>query len=183
MGKLMIKMLKIILVLCSLSVIQSCQNKGTDVGNPVQPDVPQKQSCPVGYNCYDKDPCAGARCALPPYIDIHQIEICKTLSRCSGATDDFLNYCMNATNNQPGLGEVLNLNYQNYKELGQAYRDKKIIIQKQNYNSCMKTLNEISCDNSWFKEAFDVSKLEDFSRIHQILYSDEACLKTYEEYK
>ncbi len=95
-------MKKIILIICLF--ISSCQQDGTDVGNPVQ------GTC--GSNL------ASTACVSTPYIKIQVAQICKKLADVYGVNE---NDCYTNVNNQTGLSPYTALNIDSFSDLDLAY--------------------------------------------------------------
>jgi len=163
----------ITLILISLSITSCKFDIGTDVGNPAKPQNGLQEEPPPTN-------CGGSRC-LPPQAGLIAGNSCHVLYTCTNGLNEneFMNNCFNQVYELTGLNSILSKGYDSYKSLDVAYQQHEISWNYANYNSCINSISDLTCNSDVLNYAFNVNTPNDFTRVHRLLYSNESCLNMF----
>ena len=166
------KLIKVLLIVLWFS---GCNNLlDTDTGNPITPGEPQQGQDCGGFN--------NTRCMPTSAVSIQVGTICRYLNKCADIpieTQNDVQACTDNVSNQSGLAEKIKLPFINFGELNAAYNSKKLITNSILWNTCLHSIENLSCDSAVSQNSFNKNFPEGFSRIHNLLDADISCLQIY----
>jgi len=165
----------IILFLLSISITSCRLDIGTDVGNPAKPQNGLQEEPPPTH-------CDGSRC-LPPQAGMIAANSCHLLYSCTNNLNEqeFMNSCFDQVYKMTGLNSIINKNYDSYQSIDLAYQQHEITWSLANYNYCLVSISNLTCNSEILNDAFSVNEPNDLSRAHRLLYAHESCLNMFSQ--
>lgn len=119
-------------------------------------------------------------CVVTPYVVDQATLICEKVNGCLNlAMNDPKATCMKLLPVQYGLDQFVTTSAKTYNQLNNLYVHKEINVDSRNWEECTAAIEQLTCSDSVFTNAFNVNDPHNYSNIHQVLAASPACTTIY----